>query len=333
MTKLKPAVALVGTFTAMPEQVLDRSLEEMVFEAAEATVADAGVSLDDVDGVVVSGSDQIDGRVISCMVTSGPAGGVNRDLTMIASSSEHALIYGYMRLLAGEGRNVLVLAWGKPSESVSLEHAELVAAEPFILRPHGMNDTLAAALQASALIGAGAAQPPEPGAELVSWPLSRGDVPPPGDAVCGVLLSTEDWLPASASPVWIRGVGWATHRYELGDRDLAGMPALGLAADRAYAMADLPTPPGSAVARVHCPSAFGLDAALRALRLPPANGARRRHAEAPPFPAPVAGLATMTAAADVIRGDGSDGIAVGAALHGFAGQGAAVAVLTGAREG
>jgi len=185
------SVAIVGLDVGRPATVVERSLEEMTFATAQATVADAGLTFSDIDSVVISATDQVDGRVISCMVGSGPAAGVGRDLTMIASASEHALLYAYMRLLAGQGRTALVLAWGKPSESVAPAHAELVAAEPFVLRPHGMNDTLAAALHASA-VGA----PPQARDGFVSWPLTHADIRPAGDAVCGLVLAVADAVPA-----------------------------------------------------------------------------------------------------------------------------------------
>src|SRR5690606_35595100 len=126
-------------------------LEEMVFAASTEVLARAKVTRDEVGSIVISANDQTDGRVISCMVGAGPAGGVHHDVMMIAASGEHALIYAYLRLLAGEGSTVLVVGWAKPSESVHPDHAELVSAEPYVLRNIGMNQTIAAALQASRL--------------------------------------------------------------------------------------------------------------------------------------------------------------------------------------
>lgn len=323
-------VAIVGTHVGTPETVTDRSLEEMIFAAAQATVADAGIDFEDVEGVVISATDEVDGRVISCMVGSGPAGGVDRDLTTIASASEHALVYGFMRLLSGQGRNVLVLSWGKPSESVAPEHAELVAAEPFVLRPHGINDTVAAALQASVLVAAGAAPaPPSGDGDFVSWPLTRAEARPQGDAVCGALLCVADALPPGATPAWIRGVGWATDRYELGDRDVAALPALRTAAGQAYASAHTE---GAAAdrTRVHCPSALSLPAAVAALGVPADTARLLDDPDDGPlaYPRYAAGMAAIVRAAQDVRGDRVGGIVIGAATHGFAGQGAAVVVLS-----
>ena len=335
MAETRPPIAIVGIHVGRPEIVLDCSLEEMTFAAAQATVAEAGLTFEDIDGVVVSATDQVDGRVISCMVGSGPAAGVGRDLMMIASASEHALPFAYMRLLAGQGRNVLVLSWGKPSESVAPEHAELVAAEPFVLRPHGLNDTVAAALQASVLVCAnGTPGVPSDRDGYVSWPLTRDEVLSQGDAVCGLLLTVADAVPAGVTPVWIRGAGWATDRYELGDRDLVSLPALRSAARQAFNMAGIDDAPAADAVRVHCPSVYAFPAALNAMALTDAS-ARLVNApdgDGPAYPSHVAGLAAMALAAREIRDDAGARLAVGAALHGFAGQGAAVAVFSATPE-
>jgi len=324
---LSPPIAVAGVSVRPPQRVLDRSLEEMIADTARDTVADAGLTLDDVDGVVLSGYDQIDGRVISAMVSAGPAAAVGRDMTMIPSSSEHALVYAYMRLLSGQGRNVLVLAWAKPSESVRPEHAELVTAEPFVLRPIGMNATVAAALQASRLAAEANGMTGGDGGgsgRYVAWPLRAADLPAnDGDAVCGLVLTVADAVPAGARTAWIPGVGWSTDRYDLGDREVAAMPALRAAVERAYAMA------GGAEAEaieVHAPSRPALRRAVeivarnRAVDVNPSGGLDTA------YPEHAAGLARMAQAAQRVR-DGAK-TAVGASVHGLAGQGAAVAVFT-----
>ena len=118
-----PGVAVVATGSVGASRVDQQSLEEMIFAASSSTLSDAGLTAATVGSIVLYGQDQMNGRVISCMVAAGPVGGVDRDVTMIASSGEHALIYAYLRLLAGQGDSVLVVAWGKPSEGVHPEHA------------------------------------------------------------------------------------------------------------------------------------------------------------------------------------------------------------------
>ena len=219
----RPDVAVLAVHTDVVEREEDRSLEEMIFQATRAALAQAGIDRSGLGGIVLSGNDQIDGRVISCMPSAGPAGGVDLDVTMIASSGEHALVYGYLRLLSGQGQNVLVVGWGKPSESVYPDFAELVSAEPYVLRAIGMNDTLAAALQASTWVtdsGSGS------GGDTVSWPLTRDDLPGRCDGVYAAVLAVEGSFEPGRELAWVHGAGWSTDRYELGARDLAVQTSL-----------------------------------------------------------------------------------------------------------
>jgi len=315
-------VAVVGTHVRRLDDP-GANLEESVFHAARATLAAAGRTIDDVDAVVISCVDQVDGRVIEGMVTSGAAGGVGRDLTVTPSASEHALVLAYLRLLAGLGRTVLALAWCKPSEGVDPGHAEVVSAEPFLLRPLGMNLAVAAGLQANAYL-----------ARHGGDPAGAAELPGTADVVCGAVLTTD---PGDRPAAWMRGVGWASDRYELGERDLSRLAALEIAAGTAYAAAGVTDPPTQIdVAEVQRLSRVGLYAACEALGLsPPGHGFESAGGpvvnptgEDLADAAPAAGFVRLArAAAHAMATPGST--AVGAALHGFAGQGAAVMVFGG----
>ncbi len=206
-----------------------RSLEEMIFDTATRALEAAGLTAQDLDGVVVSGNDEIDGRVISIMPSTGPAGGVDQDTTMIASSADQALSYAYLRLLAGQGERILVVGWAKPSESVEPDRAELMAAEPYLLRTIGMNHTIAAALQASKWAhrdGKAAAD------TTVAYPLERDDLPQRGDSVHAVVIATESATPPEKDLAWILDSGWSTSSYELGGRDIGQLESLTHAIDQ-----------------------------------------------------------------------------------------------------
>lgn len=242
MTQGPATVVVAARAHVAGERIEDASLEELIFDAASRAVASAGLTPAEVDGVVLSGNDQTDGRIISCMVTTGAAGGVGKNVTMVASAPEHAFAYACLRLLSGQGRNALVVGWSKPSESVHPEHAELVSADPFYVRPVGMNAAIAAALQGSALQastpsggvsgpasgGGGAGE----GDTYVAWPLTRDSVHGHADGVCALVLERREAGDTRPGAV-VRGVGWAMDRYELGDREDPG--AGGLAAALALA--------------------------------------------------------------------------------------------------
>ncbi|MEX2290285.1 MAG: hypothetical protein WD794_08180 [Mycobacteriales bacterium] len=338
----------------------------MVFDASRAALADAGLTIADIDAVMLSTTDQVEGRVIESMVTNGAAGGVGRDVTTITSAGEHALIYGYLRLRAGQSRRVLVVVWSKESESMDSAHADLLGAEPFLLRPLGMTSVVAAGLQASAYAArhgleeavvqgvreASARQTarvhPDLGSttdgHVAAWPLTDADLPQGCDAACAAVLVVADEVTAEHVPAWISGVGWVTERYDLGGRDLTRFEALEAATEMALGAG------GSAasadVVEVQQISSVGLLAALEALGLAPdGKGADVVTRSAPVVnpsggnlfanPGNAAGVLRLLAAAQQVRGRAGEvqvtpqpTSAVGAALHGLAGQGAAVVAFT-----
>jgi hypothetical protein len=323
----RPNVAVLSIRSDVIEREEDRSLEEMIFQASRDALKQAGLDRFVLDGVVLSGNDQVDGRVISCMPSAGPAGGVDHDVTMIASSGEHALVYGYLRLLSGQGENVLVVGWSKPSESVHPDFAELVSAEPYILRAIGMNDTLAAALQASIWAKGAKAE----AGDTVSWPLTRDDLPARCDAVYAAVLAVEGSFESGREIAWVHGAGWSTDRYELGARDLAEQTALKQAASQ-LASSGVAGADAWTAAEIAAPSEPAVRAAAATLGLAAGvtvNGSGTLAGS--PAPAHVAGLARMLAAAGSLdRADawtGRQAVAAGIGLNGFAGQGATVMVF------
>ncbi len=67
-------VAVVATRSVGASRVEDESLEEMTFAASSAALSDAGLAAASVGSIVIFGQDQMNGRVISCMVAGGPVG-------------------------------------------------------------------------------------------------------------------------------------------------------------------------------------------------------------------------------------------------------------------
>lgn len=328
-----PQIAVLSTSSTTVSAEHRRSLEEMIFETTATALRDAGLSYTELDGVVLSGNDQTDGRIISCMPSAGPAAGVDRDVTMIASSADHALVYGYLRLLSGQGRNVLVVGWGKPSESVHPEHAELVSAEPYVLRAVGMNDTLAAALQASRWVGSDLGTVAAP----VSWPLSADDLPSRCDAVHAAVLAVDGAFPDGSELAWVSGAGWATDSYELGSRDISDLCALRAAAGQIAKRSVYAAPSAWSTVEIAGPSEPAVAAAAATLGLEAgttinASGSLAEQSA----PAHVAGLARMLAAVRAIKHDDTTAprprdrasTSAGIGMQGFAAQGATVMVFS-----
>lgn len=359
-------VAVTATYhTPLKSYEAERSLEEMIFSAATGVLDVASVELSDIDAIVLSTADQTHGRVIESMVASGAAGGAGRDVTTIASAGEHGLVYAALRLLAGLGDRILVLSWGKPSESLDPDRAELVAAEPFFMRPHGMNESVAAALQATlytklfpaardaapklrdtrqaaheAWYGAGAlGQDRREG--QVAWPLAADDLPRRCDAAVGVVLERGEAARSSDKPAWIRGLGWSTEPYDLGTRDLTRLPALDRAATRA--LGDTVTVDQLAAIEVTEISSVGAFVAAESLGvitrgachdLIDKEAVNRSGGSLPAHPGNGSGLLRMAYAAESVReSDGEPRFALGAATYGFAGQGATAILFSNQPEG
>ncbi|MBI3428514.1 MAG: hypothetical protein HY050_00340 [Actinobacteria bacterium] len=334
-TTRKLGVAVISIASSIVASETEASLEEMIFRTTKEALSKVGMTAEDIDGVVLGGNDQIDGRVISIMPSAGPAGGVNHDTTMIASSGDHALIYGYLRILAGQSKRVMVVGWAKPSESIDPDRVELMSAEPYLLRPIGMNETLAAALQASRLLGNGT--PKVDNAHIVAWPLTRKDLPARGDSVFVAILAEEESFDVDTELAWVMDAGWSTASYELGARDLADFESLKLACNQIARR----TPNASAenwdAVEIGAPSEYAVAAAAKTLAFGAgitvnASGPLREQLTSP-F---VLGLSRMIRAIEAVKRIGTtdkEVLIAGIGFNGFAGQGAAVMIFSSNKEG
>lgn len=246
------------------------SLESMIFETAWEALASAGLERGELGGIVLSASDQTDGRAISSMLTSGPAGAYFNDEINIASSPGHALAMAYLAIVSGLHRRVLVASWGKASEiSVEGGHAatERLSTDPYYERDAGLSPTAALALQAQAHRASSSLA--EEGARAVvvknrangvrneravvrsplgkeeflqspplAYPLRHAEVAPECDGVFALVLAVAD----PSDRIVIEGIGWCADSSRLGERDLIGLPHLREAARRSYALAGIVEP-------------------------------------------------------------------------------------------
>jgi acetyl-CoA C-acetyltransferase len=245
------------------------SLEERLHQALHETLADAGMTTADLEGIVVAANDQYDGRAISIMMASAPLGGVDRDILSTPSAGEHAFVLGALRIASGQFRTQLVAAWS-PTEASSIAEAQRLANDPYFHRHLPLDELAAAALQASVLEHAapgsgelaaqlratgrangarafpGLVSPDVAPGKPTRWPLHEGDVPAPVTGLVVMMLASEEFIAERGlGPIaWISGMGWATEPAFLGDRALASAPALEAAARQAYGEAGVTDPSG-----------------------------------------------------------------------------------------
>lgn len=320
-------VALIGWGqTTFVSRNLDQSIVEMVAEAVDAALADAGMELSQVDAAVTASVDLWDGRTASNVALTEVVGAVMGPETRISADGLGAFVHAVMTVAAGAYRTALCVAHCKPSES---DHQALTAwtLDPVFLQPLGLDDDAAAGLQAElsgsdpeawarAVVQArarAARNPLGPGLEVPSaeqvlaaprlaGPLTQEMVAPLCDGAVAVILArAED----GAERPRVTGFGYASESHYLGERDLTGVPALRTAARRAGI-----APATVKVAEISAPyahqqelfaDALGLDRGL----LNPSGGSL---GGVPPF---AAGLARLVEAARRL-GAGQCGLAHGA---------------------
>lgn len=266
------AVAVVGGAIHAPRNPKQRSLEEAMYAVTQSALLDAGMAIEDVDGIVVGANDQLDGRAISIMMASGSVGGVGRDILSTPSAAEHAFVLGAMRIATGQFRTQLVVAWS-PLECTSVADALKLGTDPYFHRALPLDELAASALQATAMEHAmpalrevaigivthnranGAlaypdriAGPLEPAwiraSRPLRWPLTAGMVSPPAYGLVALVLAEENFVHERDldNAAWIHGMGWATEPGFLGDRNLGELPSLVAAAEQAYRSAGIDDP-------------------------------------------------------------------------------------------
>ncbi|MDO8613818.1 MAG: thiolase family protein [Dehalococcoidia bacterium] len=298
-------VAIVGIGqTALTTAADDRQYHEHDFEAARLALADAGLDRGDLDTVICSGWDAVDGRTISDMHTAMSAGGYLKDSSHVGEDGIMALAYAYMRLTSGLFDVALVSAHGHAESS--FETVSNVVFDPLFTRPLGQSHLVSLALQANAYLqryglseeqasavvvknrdnGAGnpRAHLQQPvgmeevlASDPVCYPLRALHCPPQSVGGVAIVFASEDAARRiSDKPVWITGISWAIDSYDLGSKEISRLGSLATAAGKAYRMAGISDPVKDVdLAEVHDITAFHELMAYEALGMAPEGGAAR----------------------------------------------------------
>ena len=261
---LNRPTAVIGSAIMVPVTSDRLSLEEILYEVTQSALKSAGMTIEQIDGIMVGSNDQVDGRAISIMAASGSVGGVDRDILSTPSAGEHAFVMGVLRIASAQFETQLVVSWGV-TESSSLSEVERLGSDPYFHRRLPQDELAAFAMQANVLLEAqphaqdlaaalvvqnrlrgsiaypDASGTPQTAEQInhsrpVRWPLREGMVCPPVGAAVALVLASEPFVQKAGikNPAWVRGLGWATEAAFLGDRDLATAPALQEAARQAF---------------------------------------------------------------------------------------------------
>jgi acetyl-CoA acetyltransferase len=125
-------------------------LEEVAYYTSRASLDSAGVSRRQIDSITLGACDELDGRPISSMLMTAPAGGYHTDEIKVTDSGASALCLAYARFMAGESQLGLVVSWCKCSKT-DVDAVMRLRGEPFYTRPLGIDGTVSDAMFAQAV--------------------------------------------------------------------------------------------------------------------------------------------------------------------------------------
>lgn len=240
MTRSIAGIAGVGECGPVAED--PRAIAEMVLDAVEAALADAGCGFGDVDAVVTASVDLYDGLTASNIAVTEVVGAVMKPETRIAGDGLGALAHAACQVWAGAYETVLVVAHGKASMAPQEDVSEW-AMDPVLLQPLGAGFLTCAGLQAQVLAdhdsarrwagraarGRGCGADEVLASPVIADPLRELMRAPDADAAYAVVLR------AGSCDLTVAGVGFDLDVHAPGDRDLRSWPGLRRAFRRAVA--------------------------------------------------------------------------------------------------
>jgi acetyl-CoA C-acetyltransferase len=264
-------IAIVGVAQTKYQRNNPSSHDEMAFEVTEKALADAGLSIDEIDNTITCTNDFWDGRTISCMTITDATGSSRVPTTNVEGDGTYGVLMGMMRILSGHFKRTIVVAQSKGSIGIPglITNAMF---DPLYERMLGLDVINSAALQARRYMSQYGIKEEQfarvsvknhknaknnPYAQLpldltledvlkskmLADPIKVLDTSPISDGACALILARESAIGRTLKrPVWIKGVGHCTDAYHLSDRDLADVSALEKAAKKAYAMSGISEP-------------------------------------------------------------------------------------------
>ena len=225
-----------------------------------------GLSLDDVDFIIDSGSDVLDGRSISNCGFLGALGAHHKEEARVEEDGLWAALYGVNKIRSGASKIGLIVAYSKPSESaIDLYWSAMV--EPFYQRPIGFGQKAALGIQAQRYLaaygikdqeladlvarrwaaaaangGVSIEAAPDAAAVLAAGeganPLTNLMLSRPVDGAVAVLLGAEDVARRfGRAPVFVTGMGTSMETHAFAERSANTIDSVGKAANMALGKA------------------------------------------------------------------------------------------------
>jgi acetyl-CoA C-acetyltransferase len=300
-------VAVVASAqTDFREAWTGRQHVDLISEAVAGALRGTGISMSDVDFVIDSGSDILDGRSISNCGFLGAMGAHHKEESRVEEDGLWSALYGVSKIAAGSGRIGLLVGYSKSSEG-DLAAFYATQCEPFYQRPVGFDHLAASGIQAQQYLArhglaeddlapavvrdwtSAAANPKIAldqvptaddvrGSEIVAAPLRRLEMSRPVDGAVAVLIVAADVARrVSTAPVWITGMGTAIDQHAFSARALDALPACAAAATAAYRSAGLEDPASASLVETGAGSIVGEMMVLESLGLAEPGHAHQLH--------------------------------------------------------
>ncbi|MDX3639811.1 thiolase domain-containing protein [Streptomyces sp. MB09-02B] len=231
---------------------------EMLMPVLHEVMASTGLRTADIGFTCSGSSDYLAGRAFSfTLALDGVGAWPPISESHVEMDGAWALYEAWVKLRTGDADTALVYSYGKSSPG-SVRDVLTRQLDPYYTAPLWPDSVALAALQAQALIDAGATDEPAlaavgarsradaagnshaqlrgavPQGEYLVRPLRTGDCPPIGDGAAAVILAAgERARELCERPAWIRGIDHRIEAHGLGVRDLTDSPSTRLAAERA----------------------------------------------------------------------------------------------------
>ncbi|MER6156357.1 thiolase domain-containing protein [Streptomyces sp. NPDC001868] len=238
----------------------DVSEVEMLMPVLHQVLEQTGLKTADIGFTCSGSSDYLAGRAFSfTLALDGVGAWPPISESHVEMDGAWALYEAWVKLRTGDADTALVYSYGKSSPG-SVRDVLTRQLDPYYVAPLWPDSVALAALQAQALIDAGATDEPALAAvgarsradadanshaqlrgsvsqgEYLVRPLRTGDCPPIGDGAAAVVLAAgERARELCERPAWIRGIDHRIEAHGIGVRDLTDSPSTRLAAQRAGA--------------------------------------------------------------------------------------------------
>jgi len=268
---------------------------DLISSVVTSVFKGTGLTIDDVDFIIDSGSDVLDGRSISNCGFLGALGAHHKEEARVEEDGLWGALYGVNKIRSGASSIGLIVAYSKPSES-NVDLYWNAQVEPFYQRPVGFGQRAASGIQAQRYLAAHGiavedlaalvadrwaaaaangtiAVDDVPGADAVlasgeaAAPLSHLMLARPVDGAVAVLIAREDIARrTSRNPAFITGMGTAMDTHSVAERDGLRLSSAANAAAMAYRGAGW-TSADADLAEVSASSVVGELLAIEALGL------------------------------------------------------------------